>query len=303
MEHLWIAIVLVSAGLQTARNAGQKHLSGQMSALSATWVRFGYGLPFAVAYLLLAMHWFGLDIPELKADFLIPSAIAALLQVVGTVLLILLFRMRNFAVGSTYVRSEAIIVAILGTAFFGETVGLVGWVAIILSVAGVVMISLVRSGIGGLALIGSIFNPSAGIGLSAGLAYGLGSFFIRDASLSFGHPNFVLTAAITLVTVITLQTVVLGLYILVTQPRDFIAIAGLWKPALFVGVTSAFGSMGWFTAMTIQRVSYVKALAQIEFLFALAVSILFFHENPTRNEMVGMGLVAVGIAILVLFAK
>jgi drug/metabolite transporter (DMT)-like permease len=107
-----------------------------MSALSATWVRFGYGLPFAVAYLLLAMHWFGLDIPELKADFLIPSAIAALLQVVGTVLLIFLFRMRNFAVGSTYVRSEAIIAAILGTAFFGETVGLVGWVAIIISVAG-----------------------------------------------------------------------------------------------------------------------------------------------------------------------
>jgi drug/metabolite transporter (DMT)-like permease len=303
MEHLWIAIVLVSAGLQTGRNAGQKHLSGQMSAMSAAWVRFGYGLPFAVLYLWWAVSWFDLEFPELGADFLIPSAIAACLQVAGTALLIFLFRLRNFAVGSTYVRSEAVVAAILGSVFFGETIGLIGWVAIIISVAGVVMISLVRSGIGGRVLIGSIFNPAAGIGLMAGLAYALGSFFIREASLSFGHPNFMLTASVTLVTVITLQTVGLGLFILITKPRDFGAIVRLWKPGLFVGVTSAFGSMGWFTAMTIQKVSYVKALAQVEFIFALAVSILFFRERSTRNEMLGMALVALGIVVLVLFAN
>ena len=51
MEHLWIAIVLVAAALQTARNAGQKYLSGHLSALSATWIRFVFGLPFALLYL------------------------------------------------------------------------------------------------------------------------------------------------------------------------------------------------------------------------------------------------------------
>ena len=61
--------------------------------------------------------------------------------------------------------------------------------------------------------------------------------------------------------------------------------------------------MGWFTAMTIQKVSYVKALAQVEFIFALGVSILFFQECSTRNEMFGMVLVALGIVVLVLFAK
>ncbi|MDE0810339.1 MAG: DMT family transporter [Alphaproteobacteria bacterium] len=303
MEHLWIAIVLLSAGLQTARNAGQKHLSGRMSALSATWVRFGYGLPFAVLYLVWAVTWFDQKIPELGPNFLIPSAMAAFLQVAGTVLLIFLFRMRNFAIGSTYVRSEAIVAAILGTTFFGETVGLVGWIAITISVAGVVMISLVRSGIGGAVLVGSIFNLSAGVGLMAGLAYALGSFFIREASLSFGHTNFMLTASVTLVTVITIQTVALGLFLLITKPSDFLAIARLWKSGLFVGVTSAFGSMGWFTAMTIQKVSYVKALAQVELIFALGVSILFFQERSTRNEMFGMALVALGIVVLVLFAK
>jgi drug/metabolite transporter (DMT)-like permease len=303
VEHLWIAIVLISAVLQTGRNAGQKHLSGQMSALAAAWVRFGFGLPFAVGYLVWALHWFDLRLPALGAHFLVPTVLAAVLQVVGTALLILLFRLRNFAIGSTYVRSEAIIAAILGTVFFGEAVGPFGWLAIVISVAGVVMISVVRSGVGGFALVGSVFNASAGVGFLAGLCYALGSFYIRQASLSFGHPNFAFTASVTLVTVITMQTAGLGLYILVTKPRDFLAIARLWKPSLFVGVMSAFGSMGWFTAMTIQRVAYVKALAQVEFLFALVVSILFFRERSTRNEMVGMALVATGILVLVLFAK
>lgn len=303
MEHLWIVIVLVAAALQTGRNAGQKHLGGRMSALSATWVRFGFGLPFAVGYLVWAVVWFDLGVPALGAAFLVPASVAAFLQIAGTVLLVILFRLRNFAVGSTYVRTETIIAAALGTWFFGETLDPFGWGAVVISVVGVVMISMVRSGIGGMALAGSVFNPSAGIGIVSGFTFALASFLIRQASLSFGHPNFALTASVTLVTVITLQTVGLGLYILISRPRDFLEIARLWKPSLFVGVTSAFGSMGWFTAMTIQRVAYVKALAQIEFLFALAVSILFFGEKSTPREMIGMALVAVGIVVLVLFAK
>jgi drug/metabolite transporter (DMT)-like permease len=303
MEHLWIVIVLVAAGLQTARNAGQKHLSGRMSALATAWVRFGFGLPFAFLYLWWAVSWFDLEVPSLGPDFLVPAAIAAFLQVSGTALLILLFRLRNFAIGSTYVRSEAVVAAIIGSLFFGEVIGGVGWFAILISVAGVLLISAERSGIGGLALVASIFNLSAGIGLLAGIAYALGSFFIRQASLSFGHDNFALTASVTLVTVITLQTVALGLFIALTRPGDFRAVIRLWKPSLMVGVTSAFGSMGWFTAMTIQKVSYVKALAQVEFIFALGVSVLFFKERSTRGEILGMTLVAIGIVVLVLFAK
>ena len=70
-----------------------------------------------------------------------------------------------------------------------------------------------------------------------------------------------------------------------------------------MGVTSAIGSIGWFTAMTIQRVSFVKALAQIEFVFALFVAILVFKEHPTKIEMLGMVLIAIGIVVLLLFAR
>ena len=303
MEHLWIVLILVSAALQTARNAGQKHLGARLSALTATWVRFGFGLPFALIYLFCVLHWFDVEVPELGSGFLIPALLAGMLQISSTVLLVLLFRMRNFAIGSTYVRTETIIAAILGSLFFGEVIDFFGWFAITISVVGVIIISLVRSGIKGITLIGSFFDISAVIGLLSGFGFALGSFFIRQASLSFGHPNFALTASLTLVTIITLQTVFLGGFILIWKPKDFIAIGKLWKPSLFVGITSAFGSIGWFTAMTIQRVAYVKVIAQVEFLFALAVSIMFFGERPTFREVIGMLMIAIGILVLLLFAN
>jgi len=221
----------------------------------------------------------------------------------ATLLLILLFRMRNFAVGSTYVRSETIMAAILGGLIFGETIDFYGWLAILISFIGVLLLSWARADSNRREPLGSLLGPSAGIGLLAGLGFALSSFFIREASLSFGLPNFFITASITLVTVVVVQTVSLGLLIVMISRDDVGKIIQLWKPGLFVGATSAFGSMCWFTAMTIQRVTYVKALAQVEFIFALGVSILFFNERPTQNEYVGMILVAFGIVVLVLLAE
>jgi drug/metabolite transporter (DMT)-like permease len=178
-----------------------------------------------------------------------------------------------------------------------------GWVAIFISVSGVIIISIVKFNIGTRNSLKNFFDVSAGIGLLSGLGFALGSFFIREASLSFKDDNFLLTAAITLVVVLSFQTVGLGFYILIKQPQQFHTILKFWRPSLFVGFTSAVGSIGWFTAMTIQRIAYVKALAQIEFIFALLLSILLFDEKPKRQELVGMSLVAIGIVVLVLFAK
>ena len=77
----------------------------------------------------------------------------------------------------------------------------------------------------------------------------------------------------------------------------------LWRQCSFVWVTSALGSIGWFTALTIQRVTYVKALAQIEFIFALLVSYFIFGEKSSKIEILGMVLVVSGILILLMFTK
>ena len=80
----------------------------------------------------------------LNQNFLLPCALAALCQLSGTAFLILLFRLRNFAIGSTYVRTEVLIAAFIGTFFFDEFVSPMGWVAIFISVSGVIIISVVK---------------------------------------------------------------------------------------------------------------------------------------------------------------
>ena len=87
--------MLVAAALQTARNAGQKHLSTRVSPWLAAWVRFGFGLPIALIYLVIVLAGFDLPFPPLTGKFLVPALVAALMQIAGTVFLIRLFRLRN----------------------------------------------------------------------------------------------------------------------------------------------------------------------------------------------------------------
>ena len=107
----------------------------------------------------------------------------------------------------------------------------------------------------------------------------------------------------TLVSVLIIQTFGLGACIFVKSSNEFREILTLWRPCIFVGTTSVLGSIGWFTALTIQRVTYVKALAQIEFIFALLVSCFIFGEKSSKIEVLGMVLVVLGILILLIFAN
>lgn len=300
---LWVLLSVMAAAAQTARTAGQKHLAGSMSSWSATWVRFLFGLPFVVGYLVVATESRVEAIPAVHVTFLLWCAATAAAQIVATVLLVHLFSLRNFAVGTSYARTEAFLTAVVGFLFFAETIDGAGWIAIIVSVAGVVLISLARQGVSGWALIRSGLNRPAGVGVLSGLGFALASLFLRQASLSLEDPDFLTTASMTLVTVVTMQTVVLGVYILATRFGELKAIISAWRACLFVGLTSAIGSAGWFTAMTIERAAYVKALGQIEFIFAIAVSTLIFRERSTARELVGMCLVAVGIVVLLLYAE
>lgn len=303
MEHLWVVIVLISSALQTARNAGQKRLAEKLSAVSATWVRFVFGLPVAAIY---CMFLWNADTPDtriLNTEFFQYCLLAAICQLTGTFLLILLFKLRNFAIGSTYVRSEAIIAAFIGAIFFEDILSFSGWIAVGISVVGVILISLTSLDFKKEQIRSLVFNPSAGIGLLCGLAFGIGSFFIRDASLSLEGLNFLLTSALTLLSVLLFQTAGLGILVVIKTPSDIKKMVTLWRQCSFVGVTSALGSIGWFTALTIQRVTYVKALAQIEFIFALLVSYFIFGEKSPKIEILGMVLVVAGILILLMFTK
>lgn len=297
---IWIPITLFAVVMQTVRTAGQKHLTAHLDPLAVTLVRFLFGLPFAAAYLGVVAHWSDTRLPPLNGTFIGYTALGGVAQIIATVLLIYLFSLRNFAVGTTYARTEAFLTAFIGALFFGEWISFQGWTAIVISVAGVVVLTVARSHIDGASILRRLWNPAAAIGLGSGLGFALASLSIRKASLSFGIDDFLLSAGVTLVVMVILQTLIMIVYVAIKSPGQFAIIARQWRVSLFVGVTSALGSIGWFTAMTVERAAYVKSLGQVEFLFALLISTLFFRERTTRLELVGMTLIAVGVVVLLL---
>ena len=297
----WVYLTFMAASAQALRTGGQKHLTQHLGTLAVTLVRFAFGLPFAVAYLAVLLTLLDKDIPTLTLTFVVYCLAGSLSQIVATLMLIYLFSLRNFAVGTTYARTEAFLTAVVGAVFFGEFINLLGWLAIAISVAGVVIITVVRTAYDqGGGVVARLINPSAAVGLTSGLAFALASLFIRRASLSLGDDGFMFPAAVTLVTVIVIQCTLLTGYLLFAQRGQFAIIAWQWKVGVFVGATSTLGSIGWFTAFTMQNAAYVRALGQIELVFTFIVSAFFFRERTSRVEVAGIFLIIAAIVTIIL---
>ena len=295
MLDSWIFWSVLAAVMQSVRTAGQKYLAEEVSPLGATLVRYLFAAPFVVLYVIWLLDDREINLPEPDATFLLAGLIAAMLQIIATVLLVKLFSLRNFAVGSCYIRSEILATAILGLTLFGEAVSGLGFLSMLVCVSGLVAITIAKSG-----KLEQLWNKSAIYGLTAGVSLSLTSLLIRQASLSFGIDDALLTAALTLAYLVLIQTVIcLGLLAL-KQPQEFIVILVRWRISLFVGLTSLVGSVGWFTAFTLERAAYVKTLGQVEFLFTLAIAVFVFREIPNRLEWMGMGVLLIGVVALLL---
>ena len=300
LMQTWILITIAAAFSQNLRSSLQKHLKGVMGTTGATFVRFGFGVPFALLYFFLLLNWSGSEIPSVTPQFWMWASIAAVSQIIATFLLLHLFSFRNFTVGTAYSRTEPVQAAFFALVLFGERVTTGAIAAILVSVIGVMMISVARAPITIISVFTSVFSRTALIGLASGTIFGLAAVGFRAAALSVEHDWFLMQAATTLVFGITLQTVLMLVWMMLREPQEFAAIRKAWKPSLMVGLFGASASFGWFSAFALQQAALVKVVAQIEMLFTFASSIFFFKETINRLEIIGCVLITAGIVLLVL---
>ena len=300
----WVLITVAAAFLQNVRSATQKHLKGVMGTTGATFVRFGFGLPFAFLYLFLLWQVAGRPLPVPNGTFFLWAVIGGLAQIAATFLLVHLFSFRNFAVGTAYSRTEPAQAALFGLIFLGERASQGTLVAIAISVVGVMLISVARTTLSPRTLITSVFSRTAGIGLLSGTFFGLSAVSYRSASLalapSLPAPDYMMQASYTLGFVILLQTVLMLIWIVLRERDELPRIAAAWKPAFVVGFVGASASFGWFMAMTLQQAAVVKVVAQVEMLFTFASSFFIFREWINRLELFGCLLIVLGVVMLVL---
>ncbi|NQZ21818.1 MAG: DMT family transporter [Colwellia sp.] len=294
--ELWIYFTLLAAFMQAIRTAGQKQLSGHLNAMATTGVRYVYALPFAFLYLFFITEHQQVALPQLTPQFLQYALIACVMQIIGTVCLIAAFKYRNFSVATSLAKTEAIQVAVVGALVFSVSLSALGWLSVLIGVIGVIIVSKVK-----LTYADVFQNPGAGFGLASGLALAITTLLIRESSLAL-NTDLLVSAAVTLVFMITVQSLISIIYIWFQDKTQLTLMLKHWRLCLFVGITSVIGSIGWFTAASFQNAAYVKALGQVEFFITLLLTYRLFKERISKMEYLGMFLIIASVVILLLWA-
>ncbi|MGB3249449.1 MAG: DMT family transporter [Tabrizicola sp.] len=294
MDHLWIPVTLAAALAQTGRNATQRGLTERLGTLGATNVRFLFGLPFACAFLVLALWLTNATIPTLTPRALIFTALGAAAQIAATALMLQAMRNQGFGLVTAWLKVEPVLVALIGWAVLGEALTLPMLAAIAVAVGGVLVMTLKpgqgRSMLSGLA-------PSA-LGLAAGLAFGLSAIGFRGAITALPEGSFLIRALTILALTLALQTLALGLWLAV---RDRPALTGslrAFAPSLAAGFLGALASAGWFTGFALTTAANVRTLALVEVIFALLVARLAFGQRASPRQLAGIGILILGVVLL-----
>jgi len=289
---LWIFFTLFAAFMQSWRNAFQSFLSKEVKVAGVTLARFIWASPLAVIYLGALYWWQPAQLPDFNAKFLLLIGGASLAQILATALMVRLFKLNNFAIGAGLAKSEAIVAAILGTIFFGTSLTLLGWGGVLVGGFAILLMSSNKAG----GLRGLSWQTFL-LGIACGTAFALTSLWVREASLTQDLP-VLHRAAWVLLLVISLQTIILLLYLAV---KDRATISALWqrpKLTILTSVTSCLGSIGWFSAMSIQAVPYVKTLGQVEVFFMMLITTFWLKEKVKIKDGIGLMLIALAATMV-----
>ena len=300
VEWLWIPITIWAAFAQTIRNAAQKGLTGTLGALGATLVRFLYGLPFALLWLFAVKAYGDYLWPSVNSAFFMWVSLGAVAQVAATALLLRVMAERNFALGVAYSKSDVIQSALFGFVMLGDGLSRGAWVAVVLGSFGVLLLSPPDRERPFRALLTGWTTRSALLGLLSGTCFALSTIGFRAAALALPDVSFVMSAAFTLVVAQTMQTVLLGGWLLARDAGVVVKTFHAWRPSVIAGLMGAAASVGWFTAMAIEPAAHVRALGMIELLFSYVVSMRLFRERLAGMERAGLVLLAIGLVAVAL---
>jgi drug/metabolite transporter (DMT)-like permease len=290
-EALWIPLTLAAAFLQNLRSALQKRLTGPLSVGGAAYVRFCYALPFAWLYLLLLA--IREPVPAGGPAFWAFCVLGSIGQALATAALLAAFTVRSFAVSTALSKTEVVQAAVVGWLVLEDRLSAWGTAGIASSCAGVLLLAM---GVQHRPLLHDARGVALGLLAGTGLAVSVVGF--RGAALSLPEGSVAMRAATTLAVALGLQTLGMALFLAWREPGQLRRVARQWRAGLWTGVAGAAASVGWFTAMTLQTAALVRALGQVELLFALLTSGWLFGERLGDRELLGIGALLLGIALV-----
>ena len=297
---LWIPIAVTAALFQCWRTAMQQKLRSLLSVNGAGFVRYLYGGPAALAFLLVALAATRVGLPAIAPRMVLYAAAGGFSQILATNLLIMAFGFRNFAVGTAYAKTETAQSGVLALVVLHEVLRPIAWIGIAVGLVGVLTLSFVGRGLRARELAAATVQPAALAGLGAGFCFAVTIVFIKLASQATIGPSVFVRAMFVLLVTTVLQTAMQGTYLALRDPAELRKAVAHWRSASWVGLLSAAGSACWFTGFTIADVALVRAVGQIEVVFTLLFSRFYLKERLRRGDVAGLLLVVFGVLLIVL---
>jgi drug/metabolite transporter (DMT)-like permease len=293
---LWAAFTLTAAGGQTLRNALQHDLTDRVGSAAATFVRFLFGFPFSLVFLLFACVLTASPPPWPNGSAAILAAFASLAQVAATALMLAAMRERSFLVATTLTKTEAVQIVGFNLLFMGDRATGPIIVAVALATLGALILSLPPAA----AISGNdraANRRAAAYGLASAAAFGVATIFFREGILALGGPSYVLAAATELAFALSLQTIAILAYLFLFDRVALRAIACEWRPSLSAGFAGAFATLFWFLAFALETAARVRTLGLVEVVFAQMITRRVFRQRTTPIEWIGTAMIVVGVVI------
>ncbi len=286
----WFLLTLCGAFLQNLRSLLQRKVTDSLSINGASFVRFLFAIPFAILICLVSVDTFS----GISDEFLIYVVLGGVAQIVGTSCLISAVVQGNFSVGTTLSKTEAAQAALFGLIVLGDGVSLSIALGILVSLLGVICLSSNAT-----EWLSRLSRQALVLGLISGTGFAIAAVCFRGASLSLDGGTFFERAAITVLSAVTLQSFIMGAYLMAREPGELSRVFENWKISSVIGAIGMFASLCWFSAMTLNSAAIVRAVGQVELLFTLATTIFWFKEKIRLSQFVGMVLIVGGIWLLV----
>jgi len=290
---LWVWITFGAAAMQNLRSLLQKRLTGRLSVGGATFSRFLFAAPFALVYV-GALYKLGAPIPDVPVKFWPIVFVGGIAQIIGTFTLVGLFKLRNFAVGNAFSKTETLQAAFFGAILLGEGLPPLALGAIFIGFAGIAALSVPQ---------GAQFDRRAAlVGLVSGGSFGIAAICYRAAATSLVGTDATMQAAIALLAAVSIQSLSMGAWLAVKERGEIARVIKAARSTVPVSLVGVLSSIGWFTAMAMQNASLVRAVGQVELIFSILTAWLFFKERSTKREIAGVLLVALSVVLIVLSA-
>lgn len=291
---LWVAISLIAAAAQTARNAAQASLTKTLGTVGATQVRFLFGLPFAVLFLGLVVAATGETIPALTARTLVYTSLGAMAQIGATALMLITMKSQSFSVTTAWLKTEPVIVALGAAALIGDPLTGAALIAIAIATTGVLVMSVKPAR-----------NPRdwlspgpALTGLAAAALFGLSAIGFRGGVTGFDTGGTLIRSTTTLVLSLCIQTGTLLIWMGLFDRKALMASLAHWRGSLGAGFLGAFASQFWFLGFALTTAANVRTLALAEVIFAQLVARFYFKQKLPLRQGIGMALIVLGVGLL-----